>query len=181
MALSTAVPGAVPSGAWEGTGSLPSGRPPLCPGASQHVRAPDRLFQQVARSVLHQYLTHSSTCRRSLVMPAAPEIQSYLLPHSCFPFSLTRGASARNHVLLRLHVGSRQLLCVHDFLPSLCVLGSRGKNCSSLRHYKRGFLITQSATSNMTLTSFVAFSGKPRGPSNLAAQPFCPSLRRRRK
>ena len=52
-------------------------------------------------------------------------IEVTLWPLTCLVSS--RCAAAGNHVLLRLHVGPGQLLCVHDFLPCVCLPGAGGK------------------------------------------------------
>ena len=117
------------------------GKDHQCSHAWDHPWVPDSVSSRWRGDWYANILTYFYTYGKSLVM--CVQHQKYTYFNNCvFDFSLTRGASAWNYVLLRLHVSSCQLLRVHDFLPSLCVLGFGGKG-SSYSDINRGaiFLI----------------------------------------
>ena len=130
VALSSAVPGTVTLGTWAEAGSLPSRELSLLRSGFTALLSSWLPFPVDGKEPSMPALSRVCLPTGRALGCGQPRMRALRTPSSRFSFSLTRGASARDHVLLRLHVGPRQLLCVHDFLPSLRVLGSRGKSCS---------------------------------------------------
>lgn len=81
-----------------------------------------------------------------------------------------RCATVGNHVLLWLHVCLGQLLCVHDFLPSVCLTGAGGMGAAF--HFICLYVSVNVRLFDRDVFAFVVVPWESGGPSYLAAEPL---------
>lgn len=85
-----------------------------------------------------------------------------------------RCAAVGDHVLLWLHVCLGQLLCVHDFLPCMCVTGAGGK--ATVLHFMCvRVCVLMSFWLMCCVLARIVVPGESGGPSYLAAEPLLQS------